>query len=605
LPPSAGAPAPSPPSLRALSRFPMLRMMRLTVTQSIAALRRMWSTFPNRRLRARPTVKKPARANPQMVKIRNPVSGEVPRFIDPRLRGSAGAYPGHPAHIYQLTLSRGASIMTVPEQVFAYPGRGREEVQPLLAANRVGFAVAWGFYAAVERRRCATGGPPAGGPPVAVVRAGRVLDLSPELRARGIGPGIKRSHLLDLCPEARLVEYTPERYQDAWEELLDILAGSVPAVEPVEVGRAFLDLTGLEPGLCRRIGREALARSHVIVGFGTGPTKLMARAAGLGLLRRERPPEPGETVAVPDTRDAGAFLASLPVSDLYPLPPGVTARLERLGLRTAAQVGEVPFEELVRQFGPAAAREIAAAAAGGRGDRVLSTWPLPFLKTVRRFEGGLRSREPLERVLSEVAGGFSGEMTAQGLASGELSLAFVGEGGQRLEASRRPARPLRSRAALLGGFQELADRLLAAWKHTDASGKSGRARPPRKPDPPMELEARAARLRPRPARQLDFSHLRGFASCRSGDGPAAAARLRPDILEAVEGLARRFGEKTVMVAADAAWEGSEAGARGCAGGGATHGRPTAGAASRRETLLSYYDPLRALSGVPGSHVQAR
>lgn len=445
-------------------------------------------------------------------------------------------------------------------------------------AWRVAFAVAFGFYVAVERER----DPSLVGRPVGVVRGGKVIDVSPEFRAKGIAPGLKRANLLELCPEACLLPYQAERYAQGQRRLLDLFARHVPAVEPVETTQTFLDVAGLAPAVCRRIGREALAEFKVAVGFGLGRTKVLARAAGLELARKGAA-RAGVAPAAPPEQ---AFLDPLPVGYLYPLPAEVPARLERLGFRSIGEVRGLPFVELVRQFGRPLARRIATAAADGEADPVRRAWPPRSLQAVRRFEGGFGDRENLGRALGEVAEGFAREMADMGLACGEIVLSFAGEKGRREEATRRLAKPGRSRATLACALNGLAERLLESW-------------PPG--DPPVELEARAGRVLPSAAEQLDFDYLFGppalapaissalpipRVSPTSSGSPAFPAPPGADeAREVIRQLAWRFGGKVIRGLEES-------------GGGASRQDDDdlsgdANRRARRENLLTFYDPLRA------------
>ncbi len=459
-------------------------------------------------------------------------------------------------------------------------------------AWRIAFVAAFGFYVAVERER----DPSLLGRPIAVVRGGKVVDVSPEVRAKGIAPGLKRANLLELCPEACLLPYQAERYDQGQRRLLDLFARHVPAVEPVETTQTFLDVAGLAPAVCQRIGREVWAEFKVAVGFGLGPTKVLARAAGLELARKAAgragatpaaPPDPGAIMGVPAGSGPGgqtaqAFLDSLPVSYLYPLPEEVPARLERLGFRSIGEVRGLPFVELVRQFGRPLARRIATAAAGGEADPVRRTWPPPSLQAVRRFEGGLDDRESLGRALGEVAEVFARVMADKALACGEITLSFAGEEGRREEVTRRLAKPGRSRATLAYALTDLAERLLGSWSPGD---------------PPVELEARASRVLPLAAEQLDLGYLFGppalpasppalpARATRSCSSLAAATPTSADeAREVSRQLAWRFGDKVI---------------RGLDESGAGARRPVddlssdANRRARRETLLTFYDPLRA------------
>jgi nucleotidyltransferase/DNA polymerase involved in DNA repair len=424
-----------------------------------------------------------------------------------------------------------------------------------MATWRVAFLKAFGFHVAWERRLI----PSLAGVPLAIIRNGRVFDLSPELTLKGINLGVRRNHLLEVCPEVRLIHYEPERYEEGWRRLLDICSRHMPVVEPLEVAEAFCDIAGLgENGaviaLCRRLGCEVWTELGMTVGLGLGPTKLVARTAGLRLggkgLRA-----PGETWGV---SEAQAFLDPLPVTYLYPFPPEIPAKLRRLGFHSIGEVRSIPVAELARQFGRPLAHRLAVAAGGGDREPVRPAWPPPSIQTILRFEGGLVDRGTFERALHETAKRFSREMTDQGLACGEIRMVLRNAGGRQAEASRRLVRPGRSPSGLGLVLTGLGEGLLEGWSEGD---------------PPVEVEVRAGRVLSRAASQLDLLGLFNPGRDRRGD--------RREVGETVRELARRFGRGVV-----------QAGEAGCEAGRGV-GDPEASRRRRREGLLTFYDPLRA------------
>lgn len=427
-----------------------------------------------------------------------------------------------------------------------------------MAAPKIAFAVADSFFALVQRGKVADERP------VAVIQGGRVMDGTPDLLARGGAVGIKRSNLVDMYPEARVVEHRPDDYQAAWERLLDLYAERVPAVEPLDPPFAFLDVAGLDGGVFGAIGREVRSRMGMAVGFGLGATKLLARAAAFNWVNRKGPgPCDGQTTLVSD-------IDRLPIACLYPMSPKVISQLQRLGVTTFGGARALPVPELARQFGWPLAREIALTAGGGQAGPVRSGWPLPSLTTGRYFEGGIPDQMSLERALREVGDRLSRTLSQQGLGGEEAALRVRSDAGRRLEATRRFPRAVRGRATLTTTFLDLAGRLLKEWQASDPGGA----------EPPTELEAEVRRIRPQPAIQTDLALFRGFepGRARSSGGErgetwgrvGAEARAVDEILEVIRGMTRRFGEQTVWIVSD----------------GGT-------AASRRESLLRFYDPLRA------------
>lgn len=189
-------------------------------------------------------------------------------------------------------------------------------------------------------------GPPPGGRPV-------VADASPEAAARGVRPGLGLREVVALCPEATVLPPHPLREAAAFERILTALEALSPAVEPdpTVAGCCYVDLRGLE----RRLGPpvEAATRLLAVVApalrprVGIAPNKFVARVAA------ERA-APGGVLAVDPARLA-SFLAPEPTTRL-PLPPEGVRRLERLGLRTLADVAALPAAAVQARLGPAGRR---------------------------------------------------------------------------------------------------------------------------------------------------------------------------------------------------------------------------------------------------------
>jgi protein ImuB len=217
------------------------------------------------------------------------------------------------------------------------------------------------------------------GEPVALApEAGRrqvVGEVSPSAEAFGVMPGMRTGEALARCPELRLVPPDPDGVRSLWRVALDRLERIGAACESDREGEAFFEaggLRGIHGGLD---GVLSAARTAVGRGarLGCAPGRFSAYAAALRARPRGRSggrgrsgaggggagggggpvvPGPRGSVTVPEGA-VRAFLAPLPVgllrsrAGLEHLPD----LLERLGIRTLAQLSALPPAAVVERFG--------------------------------------------------------------------------------------------------------------------------------------------------------------------------------------------------------------------------------------------------------------
>jgi nucleotidyltransferase/DNA polymerase involved in DNA repair len=168
----------------------------------------------------------------------------------------------------------------------------------------------------------------------------------------GVRPGQLVSQAVSLCTSLTLLEPDPAHYDAAVDTLLEVLTEITPILEPAGRGRVFLGMDGLD----RLFGspRQQIDRAfHAL--FRVFPAPLVAATrAGMapgkfGAWVAAASARPGEHVIVPEDGLA-RFLGRCPVSVL-PVDPVVVERLERLGIRTLAELSRFPEPALVAQFG--------------------------------------------------------------------------------------------------------------------------------------------------------------------------------------------------------------------------------------------------------------
>ena len=256
------------------------------------------------------------------------------------------------------------------------------------------------FYAAVEVRRR----PELAGRPVLVGGTGGrgvVASASYEARAFGVRSAMPMAEARRRCPEAVVLPPDFDAYRVASASLLDLFRDVTPLVEPLSLDEAFLDVGGAERllGAPPRIGARIRTRVRDELGLpasvGVAPNKFLAKlcsghAKPDGLLHLR-------------ATDVDAYLAPLPVGDLWGVGAQSAARLERFGIRTIADVRGTPHATLVRILGAAAAQQVSALARGQDARTVVPYEPAKGMSAEETFDRDVDDLELLRRELLRLA----------------------------------------------------------------------------------------------------------------------------------------------------------------------------------------------------------
>jgi DNA polymerase-4 len=152
-----------------------------------------------------------------------------------------------------------------------------------------------------------------------------------------------------LCPQAACVAPHFTRYRQISEQVMAIFRRLTPLVEPLSLDEAFLDVThrvelGQAPeAVARWIKDTVRAETRLTISCGVATAKSLAKIA-CGM---EKPD--GLTVVPPG--EERAFLAPLPVGDLWGVGPKTATRFERAGVTTIGELAERPLPWLIDRFG--------------------------------------------------------------------------------------------------------------------------------------------------------------------------------------------------------------------------------------------------------------
>ena len=252
------------------------------------------------------------------------------------------------------------------------------------------------FYASVEVLK----DPALAGKPVVVGGAGArgvVMSASYEARAFGIRNAMPAVRARRLCPEAIFVPPDPESYRAHSNRFREILVAHSPAVEPLALDEAFLDVSGAlllfgEPEeIARKVRRDVLDGVGVRCSVGVAPTKLVAKLAS----RTAKP----DGLVVVRAGEVDAFLDPLPVRALWGVGEKTAEVLGRLGVRTVGDLGRTPAGVLGRLMGEQHARDLRDLAQGVDEREVVPYEPPKSVSHEETFDRDLDDPRELKREL--------------------------------------------------------------------------------------------------------------------------------------------------------------------------------------------------------------
>jgi DNA polymerase-4 len=212
------------------------------------------------------------------------------------------------------------------------------------------------FYASVELRKR----PELKGKPVVVCGSGpRAVVTTASYEARklaGIRSAMPASVARRRLPDAVYLQPDFTAYRKASGEVMAILRRNAETVEVVGLDEAYVDLTGLfsPKTTMRRIAAEIGEETGLGCSVGISENRLLAKITSeLG--------KPGGLVVLSRAEALERFAGESP--GLIPgIGPKSVAKLERLGIRTLAELHARDVESLVESFGPRSGRWLHARA---------------------------------------------------------------------------------------------------------------------------------------------------------------------------------------------------------------------------------------------------
>ncbi len=208
------------------------------------------------------------------------------------------------------------------------------------------------FFCAVEEQRnpklrgqiFAVGGQPN--------QRGVVSSCSYPARRFGIHSAMPMSQAVKLYPNLIIVPGHHDAYSEVSHQVMDRLNQITPLIEQISIDEAFLDVTPLDgESLAKRLQTMINEELHLPCSFGVASNKLVAKIANnVGKSRKGKDAPPNAIQVVPPGEEA-AFLAPLPINELWGVGPKTAERLRSLGIKTIGDLADWRETDLVLMFG--------------------------------------------------------------------------------------------------------------------------------------------------------------------------------------------------------------------------------------------------------------
>lgn len=178
---------------------------------------------------------------------------------------------------------------------------------------------------------------------------GVIATCNYEARAYGVRSAMASAHALKLCPDLLIVRPRREAYREASQEIHTIFRAYTDLIEPLSLDEAFLDVTGCEHFagsatlIAQDIRRRVWQQLRITVSAGVAPNKFLAKIAS-----DWKKPD-GLFVITPAQVDE--FVLGLPVTKLHGVGRVTAEKLQRMGIRTCADLRARNRLDLLRDFG--------------------------------------------------------------------------------------------------------------------------------------------------------------------------------------------------------------------------------------------------------------
>ena len=191
---------------------------------------------------------------------------------------------------------------------------------------------------------------------------GVVSTCSYEARKFGVHSAMPTAKAMKLCPQGIFIQGNYPRYAEVSQQIFDIFDHYSPLIEPLSIDEAFLDLTGMERLMdsprqyALKLKQEIKEKTGIVASVGIAPNKFLAKIAS----DLEKP----DGLVIVNKDHVQAFLDPLPVRRIWGVGAKTAAVLDRMRVKTIADLRKMSYEELHKTFGDKTARHLFLLAQG-------------------------------------------------------------------------------------------------------------------------------------------------------------------------------------------------------------------------------------------------
>ncbi|RUS65264.1 DNA polymerase IV [Pseudorhodobacter sp. E13] len=239
-------------------------------------------------------------------------------------------------------------------------------------------------------------------------------------RIKGVRSAMPMFQALKLCPEAVVVKPRMAEYVAVSREIRAMMERLTPAIEPLSLDEAFLDLTGTArlhgapPAvLLARLVKEMEEKLGISGSIGLSHNKFLAKIAS----DLDKP----RGFSVIGRAETEAFLEPKPVSIIWGVGAATRAQLEKAGIRTIADLKRWDRVDLIARFGSMGGR-LWHLSRGLDTRRVSRDEPVKSISKETTFNEDIADRELLKGHLWRLAEQVADRAKARDLAGRVVTL---------------------------------------------------------------------------------------------------------------------------------------------------------------------------------------
>ena len=227
-------------------------------------------------------------------------------------------------------------------------GSTRLKVHPELHRLSIAHIDCDAFYASVEKRD----DPSLRDKPVIVGggRRGVVSAACYVSRMYGVRSAMPMFKALKACPNAVVIRPNMKKYSAVGREIREMMLDVTPAVEPLSIDEAFLDLTGTER-LHGASPATTLAKLVLRIEHEIGVTASIGLSYNKSLAKVASDLDKPRGFAAIGEAEALDFLADKPVGMIWGVGKALQKKLLQNGIETIGQVRKLDLAELVATYG--------------------------------------------------------------------------------------------------------------------------------------------------------------------------------------------------------------------------------------------------------------